>query len=151
MNACALTSISGRRSGALGFLDAEIRRGRSPERKRAFGLATMEYAAGEFDIPEENLKIVFTEHPGASMMGINRVGDEWGREQLTDDFAPGPGLGSDAEPAEGQPEQYPDPGREERAWERKHKQDTTEHENACGRFHREQFRIRAVCVWWPPR
>lgn len=63
--------------GPLLFLDAEIRRGRSHERKRAFGLATMEYAAAEFDIPEENMKVVFTEHPGESMMGVNRVGGEW--------------------------------------------------------------------------
>ena len=40
----------------------------------------MEYVAGEFDIPGENLKIVFTEHPGSSMMGVNRDGDEWGGE-----------------------------------------------------------------------
>ena len=63
--------------GSLLFLDAEIRRGRSQERKRSFGLATMEYAAASFDIPEENMKVVFTEHPGQSMMGVNRVGGEW--------------------------------------------------------------------------
>ncbi len=63
--------------GPLLFLDAEIRQGRSFEQKRAFALATMEYAADEFDIPEENMKVVFTEHPGRAMMGVDRVGDEW--------------------------------------------------------------------------
>lgn len=63
--------------GPLLFLDAEIRRGRSFERKRAFGLETMEYVGETFDVPEENMKVVFTEHPGESMMGVDRVGGEW--------------------------------------------------------------------------
>lgn len=63
--------------GPLFFLDAEIRRGRSFERKRAFALATMEYAGNTFDIPDENMKVVFTEHPGEAMMGVDRVGGEW--------------------------------------------------------------------------
>lgn len=61
------------------FLDAEIRRGRSFERKRAFALATMEHAAA-FGVPDENMKVVFTEHPGESMMGVDRVGGEWSGE-----------------------------------------------------------------------
>ncbi|WP_324663454.1 tautomerase [Haloarcula sediminis] len=66
--------------GPLLFLDAEIRQGRSFDQKRAFALATMEYAADEFDIPDENMKVVFTEHPGQAMMGVDRVGDEWDPE-----------------------------------------------------------------------
>jgi len=66
--------------GPLLFLDAEIRRGRSFDRKRSFALATMEHAAQAFDIPEENMKVVFTEHPGEAMMGVDRVGDEWNAE-----------------------------------------------------------------------
>ncbi|AGB31298.1 4-oxalocrotonate tautomerase [Natrinema pellirubrum DSM 15624] len=63
--------------GPLLFLDAEIRRGRSFERKRAFGLETMAYVGETFDVPESNMKVVFTEHPGESMMGVDRVGGEW--------------------------------------------------------------------------
>ncbi|OLZ40513.1 tautomerase [Natrinema saccharevitans] len=66
--------------GPLLFLDAEIRRGRPFERKRAFGLATMEYVGERFDVPDENMKIVFAEHPGESMMGVDRVGGEWDGE-----------------------------------------------------------------------
>ncbi len=66
--------------GPLLFLDAEIRQGRSVDRKRAFALATMEHAAAAFDLPEENMKVVFTEHPGQSMMGVDRVGGEWNPE-----------------------------------------------------------------------
>ncbi|MFC4438704.1 MULTISPECIES: 4-oxalocrotonate tautomerase family protein [Natrialbaceae] len=66
--------------GPLLFLDAEIRRGRSFERKRAFALATMEYAGKTLEIPDENVKVVFTEHPGEAMMGVDRVGGEWSEE-----------------------------------------------------------------------
>ncbi|AXR76942.1 tautomerase family protein [Natrarchaeobaculum sulfurireducens] len=63
--------------GPLVFLDAEIRQGRPFERKRAFALETMTYLCETFDVPEANAKVVFTEHPGESMMGVDRVGGEW--------------------------------------------------------------------------
>jgi phenylpyruvate tautomerase PptA (4-oxalocrotonate tautomerase family) len=63
--------------GPLLFLDAEIRRGRPFERKREFALAVMEHAGATYDVPDENMKVVFTEHPGESMMGVDRVGGEW--------------------------------------------------------------------------
>lgn len=66
--------------GPLLFLDAEIRRGRPFERKRAFALAVMEHVGDEFDVPDENTKVVFTEHPGEAMMGVDRVGGEWESE-----------------------------------------------------------------------
>lgn len=66
-------AVEGRRC----FLDAEIRRGRSQERKRAFALAAMRAAQERWAIPDPNLKVVFTEHPGEHMMGIDRVGGEW--------------------------------------------------------------------------
>jgi len=64
-------------AGPLVFIDAEIRQGRPFERKRAFAVATMRYLGETFDVPGENMKIVFTEHPGESMMGVDRVGGEW--------------------------------------------------------------------------
>lgn len=66
--------------GRLLFLDAEIRRGRSFDRKRSFALATMDAARERWTIPEANLKVVFTEHAGEEMMGRNRVGGEWSDE-----------------------------------------------------------------------
>jgi hypothetical protein len=66
--------------GPLLFLDAEIRQGRSVDRKRAFALRVMEHAATTHDVPDENMKVVFTEHPGESMMGVDRVGGEWDGE-----------------------------------------------------------------------
>jgi len=63
--------------GPLLFLDAEIRQGRPFEYKRAFALAVMEHAVAEFGVPEPNAKVVFTEHTGEDMMGIDRVGGDW--------------------------------------------------------------------------
>ena len=66
--------------GPLLFLDAEIRAGRPFEYKRAFARAVMEHAIAAFDVPEPNAKVVFTEHAGEDMMGIDRVGGDWTRE-----------------------------------------------------------------------
>ena len=63
--------------GPLLFLDAEIREGRPFEYKRAFALAVMERAVEAFGVPEPNCKVVFTEHAGEDMMGIDRVGGDW--------------------------------------------------------------------------
>jgi len=63
--------------GPLLFLDAEVRRGRSTERKRAFALAVMARAGEDFGVPDPNMKVVFTDHPGEAMMGVDRVGGEW--------------------------------------------------------------------------
>lgn len=63
--------------GPLLFVVAEIRRGRSFERKRAFALGVLEHAADEYGVPEPNLKVVFGEHPGEELMGLDRVGGEW--------------------------------------------------------------------------
>ncbi|MFC5972988.1 tautomerase family protein [Halomarina salina] len=67
--------------GPLVFLDAEVRAGRSFDRKRAFALATMDDLRERFDVPRENLKVVFTEHDGSNMMGYDRVGGEWSAEE----------------------------------------------------------------------
>ncbi|TKX53806.1 tautomerase [Halorubrum sp. SP3] len=63
--------------GPLLFLDAEIRGGRPFEYKRAFALAVMERAVEALGVPEPNCKVVFTEHAGEDMMGIDRVGGDW--------------------------------------------------------------------------
>jgi len=67
--------------GPLLFLDAEIRGGRPFEYKRAFASAVMERAVEAFGVPELNCKIVFTEHAGENMMGIDRVGGDWTAEE----------------------------------------------------------------------
>jgi phenylpyruvate tautomerase PptA (4-oxalocrotonate tautomerase family) len=66
--------------GPLLFLNADVRAGRSFERKRNFALATMDLARERFDVPRENLKVVFSEHAGEDMMGVDRVGGDWSEE-----------------------------------------------------------------------
>ena len=66
--------------GPMVFLDAEIRRGRPFETKREFALSVMEYCNESFGVPDPNMKVVFTEHPGENMMGVDRVGEEWESE-----------------------------------------------------------------------
>jgi len=63
--------------GPICFLSADVREGRSFERRRAFGRAAMELASERFSIPEPNLKVAFTEHAGEDLMGVDRVGGEW--------------------------------------------------------------------------
>lgn len=59
------------------FLDAEVRRGRDGETKRAFALAVMDAGRDALGVPRPNMKVVFTEHDGPNMMGYDRVGGEW--------------------------------------------------------------------------
>lgn len=54
-------------------LDAEIRQGREFERKRSFALAVMDLANDAWAIPDPNMKVVFTEHTGEDVMGVDRV------------------------------------------------------------------------------
>lgn len=62
-------------------LDAEVRRGREAECKRAFALAVMELANETWAVPDPNMKVVFTEHAGGDMMGVDRVGGEWSSDE----------------------------------------------------------------------
>lgn len=66
--------------GPLLFIDGDVRQGRSFDRKRSFALETFAYVGETFGVPDENMKAVFTEHAGESMMGVDRVGDEWNGE-----------------------------------------------------------------------
>lgn len=63
--------------GPIAFLNADVRRGRSFERKRAFALGVVEFLAEEWGLPRENAKVVYTEHAGEEMMGADRVGSDW--------------------------------------------------------------------------
>jgi len=59
------------------FLHADVREGRSDDRKRAFALAAMDLVRDRFDVPEPNLKVAFTEHAPGELMGYDRVGGAW--------------------------------------------------------------------------
>ncbi|MGB9986267.1 tautomerase [Salarchaeum japonicum] len=63
------------------FLQADIREGRSFDRRRSFALAAMDDARDRFGVPEPNLKVAFTEHAGDDLMGYDRVGGAWSPEE----------------------------------------------------------------------
>lgn len=63
--------------GPIAVLNADVRRGRSAERRRAFALAVIDWLHGEWELPRPNLKVVFTEHDGDELMGADRVGGAW--------------------------------------------------------------------------
>ncbi|SEH65867.1 hypothetical protein SAMN05192561_1235 [Halopenitus malekzadehii] len=67
--------------GPLAVLDADVRRGRSFERRRAFALAVIDWLAAEWAVPRPNGKIVFTEHDGDQLMGADRVGEDWSPDE----------------------------------------------------------------------
>ena len=67
--------------GPIAILDADIRRGRSFERRRSFALSAIGWLTAEWDIPRANLKVIFTEPEGKQLLGADRVGGEWSPEE----------------------------------------------------------------------
>lgn len=65
----------------IAVLDADVRRGRPFDRRRAFALAVIDWLEGAWGVPRPNAKVVFTEHPGDQLMGADRVGGEWSPEE----------------------------------------------------------------------
>ena len=59
------------------LLEADIREGRPADQRRSFALAFMQTVRDEWGVPEPNMKVVFTEHEGAHLMGYDRVGGDW--------------------------------------------------------------------------
>jgi hypothetical protein len=73
----AAMSLGRAEAGPMLVIDADIRRGRPLDQRRQFALAALSLAGEHFDVPDPNGKVVFTEHDGSDMMGVNRVGGEW--------------------------------------------------------------------------
>ena len=59
------------------LLEADVREGRPTDQRRSFALEFMEKFHEDWDIPQPNMKVVFTEHKGTQMMGYDRVGSDW--------------------------------------------------------------------------
>lgn len=59
------------------LLEADIREGRPADQRRSFAVAFMQKVHDELGVPEANMKVVFTEHEGAHLMGYDRVGGDW--------------------------------------------------------------------------
>ena len=67
--------------GPITVQDADVRRGRPFERRRAFALAAIDWFEDAWAVPRPNLKVVFTEHAGDQLMGAERVGGEWSPDE----------------------------------------------------------------------
>lgn len=67
--------------GPIVVLDADVRRGRSFERRRTFALSVVEWLETHWGVPRPNAKVVYTEHQGDQLMGADRVGGEWSSEE----------------------------------------------------------------------
>ncbi|MFC6825176.1 tautomerase family protein [Halopelagius fulvigenes] len=67
--------------GPIAVLDADVRRGRSFERRRAFAVAVVDWLCESWAVPRPNLKVAFTEHDGDQLMGADRVGGEWSPDE----------------------------------------------------------------------
>ena len=67
--------------GPIAVLDADVRRGRSLDRRRSFALSVVDWLETNWDVPRPNVKIAFTEHEGDQLMGADRVGGEWSPDE----------------------------------------------------------------------
>ena len=67
--------------GPIAVLDADVRRGRSLDRRRSFALSVVDWLETNWDVPRPNVKITFTEHEGDQLMGADRVGGEWSPDE----------------------------------------------------------------------
>jgi hypothetical protein len=77
----AAMSIGRTVDGPIAVLDADVRRGRSFDKRRSFALAVIDWLDEEWGIPRLNLKVAFTEHDGDQLMGADRVGGEWSPDE----------------------------------------------------------------------
>lgn len=67
--------------GPIAVLDADVRRGRPFDRRRAFALAVVDWLCESWGVPRPNAKVAFTEHDGDQLMGADRVGGEWSPDE----------------------------------------------------------------------
>jgi hypothetical protein len=74
-------SLGRAEEGPIAVLDADIRRGRSFERRRSFGVAVIDWLDEVWGLPRPNLKVAFTQHDGEDLMGAERVGGEWSPDE----------------------------------------------------------------------
>ena len=74
-------SLGRAEEGPIAVLDADVRRGRSFERRRSFGLAVVDWLEEAWGVPRPNVKVAFTQHDGEELMGADRVGGEWSPDE----------------------------------------------------------------------
>jgi phenylpyruvate tautomerase PptA (4-oxalocrotonate tautomerase family) len=63
--------------GGIAFLDADLRRGRTAEQKRAFALAVIRDLESMLGVPPPNVYVTFTEHDGPDFQMHDGVLPSW--------------------------------------------------------------------------
>ena len=63
--------------GAIAFVNADIRLGRTKDQKRRLALAFIEEAHRALDVPEKAVYVVFTEHDGEHFQLVEKVLPSW--------------------------------------------------------------------------
>lgn len=73
-------------SGRIAFLNADIRLGRSAEQKRLLSLEVMAELKRRWEIPEEHVYVIYTEHDGPDFQLSDRILPSWrtGEDPLHD-------------------------------------------------------------------
>lgn len=68
------------------FVNADIRSGRTSEQKRALSLAFINQLQLSFNVPQQNVYVILTEHPGEHFQLHDRVLNGWsqGEDPLSD-------------------------------------------------------------------
>ncbi len=63
--------------GRIVFLNADIRFGRTADQKRRLALAILSEISGTWDMPEESVYVIYTEHDGPDFQLSDRVLPSW--------------------------------------------------------------------------
>ena len=72
--------------GRIAFLNADIRLGRTAEQKRRLALSILAEISRMWNMPEENVYVIYTEHDGPDFQLSDRVLPSWqaGEDPLAD-------------------------------------------------------------------
>jgi hypothetical protein len=64
-------------AGKIAFLNADIRMGRTAEKKRQLSLEIMAELSRRWEIPQEHVYVIYTEHDGPDFQLSDRVLPSW--------------------------------------------------------------------------
>ena len=72
----------------IAFLNADVRAGRTAEQRRELAVAVMEELHERWDVPTENVYVVYTEHPGEDFHLREGALSSWTADETTDEDGP---------------------------------------------------------------
>jgi len=72
----------------IAFLNADVRAGRTAEQRRELAVAVMEELHERWDVPTENVYVVYTEHPGEDFHLREGALSSWSVDETADEDGP---------------------------------------------------------------